>query len=181
MKLTNRVLALGVCAVGVTVASFGCGDGTSPSSPVAPSASPAARAGTNTLAPLSVQTAIDEASLGTDTVDLKSTAATPSNPINNAEVDDLTPSLTAANARGLFEDANFNYAFAVYRVVGEWTATQDFRTPAEATAGTPGGATGAPGKGQLRFPNSAGVCSPAPPPVAPPWLARSIAGSPSGS
>ena len=132
MKLANRMLALGLCAVGVTVASLGCGDGATPSSPVAPSASPAALAGTTTLTPRSVQTAIDEASLGTDTVDLKSTAATPSNPINNAEVDDLTPSLTAANARGLFGDANFNYAFAVYKVdaggmtlVETGTAAQD--------------------------------------------------------
>ena len=86
MKLTNRMLALG-CVAGVAVVSFGCGDDTSPASPIAPSASPAVLASTNRLTLLSGRNAVNEASLGTDTVDLKSTAATPSTPINNVEVD----------------------------------------------------------------------------------------------
>ena len=117
MKLPDRVLVLGWVA-GFIAVSFGCGDDASPSSPLAPSETPTTLASTSTLSQLSGQAAIDEPSLGTDTVDLKSTAATPQTPNNNVEVGDLTPTLTATNARGTYQDTNFNYAFGVYNVTG---------------------------------------------------------------
>ena len=99
--LRNRVLALG-CVAGVTAVVFGCGDA---SSPVAPSASLEVLGSMNTAASPSVHAAIDPTSLGTDTVDLKSAAPTPLMPINNVEVEDLTPTLTSENADGLFQAA----------------------------------------------------------------------------
>ena len=124
------------CVVAVTVVSFGCGDPTSPASPLAPSASPAVLVSTTGLALLSVQNAIDEESLGTDTVDLKSTAATPSMPIDNVEIIELTPTLTAGNARGVFENQIFNYAFAVYDVTDGGMTLVETGTAAQGAAST---------------------------------------------
>ena len=92
-------------------------------------------ASTNRLA-LPVQNAINEASLGTDTVDLKSTAATPSTPINNVEIDDLTPTLTVANANGTFVAATFNYVFAVYDVTDGGMTLVETGTAAQGTVST---------------------------------------------
>ena len=117
------MLALGAGVVGVTVVSFGCGDAETPSSPVAPSATPALFAGAP-AASLTVQTAIDPGSLGTDTVDLKSTAATPQAPINNIETADQNPTLVTGNAGGVFQNASFNYVFAVYKVDGGMTLVE---------------------------------------------------------
>ena len=135
MKLPSRVFALGWVA-GFAAVSFGCGDDTSPSSPLAPSETPAALASTHTLGQLSGLSVIDEPSLGTDTVDLKSTAATPQTPTNNVEVGDLTPTLTATNAQGIFQDANFNYAFGVYNVTGGGMTLVETGTVAQGAGST---------------------------------------------
>ena len=90
----------------------------------------------DTLAQLSLQTLVDEPSLGTDTVDLKSTAATPQTPDNNVEVGNLTPTLTATNARGSFQDANFNYAFGVYNVTGGGLTLVETGTVAQGAGST---------------------------------------------
>ena len=136
MQLPLRVLALGWVA-GFTAVSLGCGgDDTSPSSPLAPSETPAALARTNTLSPLSVRTAIDVPSLGTDTVDLKTTAATPQTPTNNVQVSDLTPTLTATNARGTFLDGNFRYAFGIYNVTGGGMTLVETDTVAQGAGST---------------------------------------------
>jgi hypothetical protein len=135
VKLPSRLLALGWVA-GFAAVSFGCGDDTSPSSPLAPSETPAALAGTNALGQLSVLSVIDEPSLGTDTVDLKSTAAAPQTPINNVEVGDLTPTLTATNAQGIFQDGNFSYAFGVYNVTGGGMTLVETGTVAQGAGST---------------------------------------------
>ena len=135
MKIPIRVLALGWVA-GFSAVAFGCGDEGSPPSPLAPTETPAALASTLTLTQLSVRTLIDEPSLGTDTVDLKSTAAKPQTPINNVQVGDLTPTLTAANARGTFQDASFHYAFGVYNTTGGGMTLVETGTVAQGATST---------------------------------------------
>ncbi len=135
LKLNKLVLVF-LCVAGVTLFSFGCGDDSSPSSPAAPSAFPAALASTDSAVGVSVRNAIDTTSLGTDTVDLKATAATPLSPINNVEVDDFTPTLTAANASGTFRDATFSYVFAVFNVTGGGSTLVETATRAQGATST---------------------------------------------
>ena len=114
MKFSRRVFTLGLCVVGVTAASFGCSDDNAPSSPVSPSATPQLAVHRPRLARFRPPST--SASLGTDTVNLKSTAATPASPINNEEVNSKRPPLTATNARGTYQDATFDHVFALYNV-----------------------------------------------------------------
>ena len=134
MKFSRRVFTLGLCVVGVTAASFGCSDDNAPSSPVSPSATP--QLGSAPAAIGEIQTAIDLASLGTDTVNLKSTAATPASPINNEEVNSKRPPLTATNARGTYQDATFDHVFALYNVTGGGMTLVETGTVAQGTGST---------------------------------------------
>lgn len=124
MKDIGRTLLLSTWISGIVLA-FGCGDDPS-SPPLAPSPSAVADRGqwaTVNHGPAAawndgVGGPASASSVDRNTAGLKSTAPEPVSPIDDAEIDDPTPVLTASKATGVYEAADFEHEFTISRITG---------------------------------------------------------------
>ena len=117
--------SLGTLSLLLLSAGFaGCDDSQNPASPSAtpadvPAASVAPAVDTPGVAAVrdtgATQAPVDALLSAPDGSTLKSTAPTPTSPINNGEASSLTPLLTIANAQGKYASAQFQYRFEVFR------------------------------------------------------------------
>ena len=139
MKDIGRTVLLSAWISGIVLA-FGCGGDTSPPLAPSPSAvadgsqratgkpSPSAVADRGQRAAVNhgpaaawndgVDVPASASSVDGDTTGLKSTAPAPVSPIDDAEIDDQTPVLTASKATGVHAAADFEHEFTLFKITG---------------------------------------------------------------
>ena len=78
-----------------------------------------------------INTAVDQASIGTEEIDLKATEPTLQAPIGGVEVLTLNPTLVLANSQNPFVGVSFNYVFALYEVTAAGLILVETATVAE--------------------------------------------------
>lgn len=140
MKDIGRTVLLGTWISGIVLA-FGCGGDTSP--PLAPSPSAVADGSQRAAGKPSPSAAVADrgqraagnhgpatawndgvgvpasaSSVDGDVTGLKSTAPAPVSPIDDAEIDDQTPVLTASKATGVHAAADFEHEFTLFKITG---------------------------------------------------------------
>ena len=140
MKNIGRTVLLSTWISGIVLA-FGCGGDTSP--PLAPSPSAVAdgsQRATGKPSPSAVADGGGQRAAGNhgpaaawndgvgvpasassvdgDVTGLKSTAPAPVSPIDDAEIDDQTPVLTASKATGVHAAADFEHEFTLFKITG---------------------------------------------------------------